>query len=194
MTFTHFYSDPHFGHANILKHCPNRPYTNISEMEEDFVKRFNAKVQPEDHVLFCGDVFFPKKKTDPSEFGRVLERLNGRKSLVIGNHDPSPAVMRQFFEMVTNQLELVIEGVDCLVCHYPYAYSESYLSQTGIKDKYFHLRPMWVEGRILIHGHTHSLNKRNGDSIHVGVDAWDLGPASLQEVSELVKEIQRGWS
>lgn len=165
----------------------------MAEMEDDLVRRYNEKVSPEDHVLFCGDIFF---RCPSSEYERIIGRLNGRKSLVIGNHDPSPTVMRLLgFETVDHILRFDIEGVPCVVCHYPYAASESYMRENGIKDKYAKLRPPKQQGTVLIHGHTHSLEKAKVaySSVHVGVDAWGLGPAPIQEVAVLVKEIQASW-
>ena len=41
---------------------------------------------------------------------------------------------------------------------------------------------------FLIHGHTHSTERRDGQAIHVGVDAWDYRPASFDEIVALMKE------
>jgi len=40
----------------------------------------------------------------------------------------------------------------------------------------------------LIHGHTHSTERRDGQAIHVGVDAWDYKPATFDEIVALMKE------
>jgi calcineurin-like phosphoesterase family protein len=46
---THFYSDPHFGHTNIIKYC-DRPFASVDEMNEELVARYNASVGPDDFV------------------------------------------------------------------------------------------------------------------------------------------------
>ena len=42
-----FTSDAHHGHEHILKFCPNRQYSTIEEMTEDYIKKWNSKVQKE---------------------------------------------------------------------------------------------------------------------------------------------------
>lgn len=49
-----FTSDHHFGHANIIKFS-NRPFSNVEEMNEELIKRWNEKVSSEDEVSYIGD-------------------------------------------------------------------------------------------------------------------------------------------
>lgn len=86
MTNTFLVSDTHFAHAGICKFLrddgtPLRPWDNYAEMEEELVSRWNATVGPEDKVYHLGDVAIGRKGL------QVLERLNGRKVLIRGNHD-----------------------------------------------------------------------------------------------------------
>jgi calcineurin-like phosphoesterase family protein len=50
-------------------------------MDETMIERWNAKVQPQDTVYHLGDVVINKK------YLHLVERLNGRKILIRGNHD-----------------------------------------------------------------------------------------------------------
>ena len=81
MTF--FTSDQHLGHRNIIRLC-NRPFASIEEMDETLISRWNAKVKDSDRVFVIGDLFF--RAEDPE---RMLKRLKGRKTLILGNHDSS---------------------------------------------------------------------------------------------------------
>ena len=54
-TATWFTSDPHFGHANIIRFC-DRPFDDVQAMNDALVHRWNAVVQPEDTVYVLGDV------------------------------------------------------------------------------------------------------------------------------------------
>ena len=80
-------SDTHFGHTNIWAKFkgpdgkPTRPFTSNEEMDETMIERWNAKVQPQDTVYHLGDVVINKK------YLHLVERLNGRKILIRGNHD-----------------------------------------------------------------------------------------------------------
>ena len=79
-------SDPHYSHANICTFMNNdgskvRPWTDVNEMNEAMVERHNKAVRPNDKVYFLGDIAFHKK------YLTILERLNGKKVLIKGNHD-----------------------------------------------------------------------------------------------------------
>ena len=80
-------SDTHFGHTNSWEKfklpdgSPLRPFTSTEEMDETMIERWNAKVKPGDTVYHLGDVVINKK------YLHLVNRLNGRKILIRGNHD-----------------------------------------------------------------------------------------------------------
>lgn len=79
-------SDTHFGHKNICKFTnydgsPVRPWDDADEMDEDMVKRWNETVRPNDKVYHLGDVVINRKSLE------IMDRLNGDKVLIRGNHD-----------------------------------------------------------------------------------------------------------
>lgn len=84
---TFLVSDTHFGHAGVCKFlCENgvdkiRPWTDPEEMNEAMVKMWNETVRPTDKVYHLGDVVINRK------YLPILDRLNGDKVLVKGNHD-----------------------------------------------------------------------------------------------------------
>ena len=73
-------SDTHFSHENIIKYC-GRPFANAAEMDEVLVENWNATVKPGDHVYHLGDVALRKQQLG------IVKRLNGKRRLVLGNHD-----------------------------------------------------------------------------------------------------------
>ncbi len=75
-------SDTHFWHENIIKYC-SRPYASVAEMNEDMVAKWNAVVKKDDIVWHLGDFCFGAKE----HVKEIVSRLNGRISLVLGNHD-----------------------------------------------------------------------------------------------------------
>jgi calcineurin-like phosphoesterase family protein len=80
-------SDTHFGHektCTVFKRedgSPLRPFSCAEEMDEYMVKAWNDRVKPTDKVYHLGDVVINRKAL------KTLERLNGDKVLIRGNHD-----------------------------------------------------------------------------------------------------------
>ena len=87
MTTTFLISDTHFGHektCTVFKRedgSPLRPFASAEEMDEAMIKRWNDRVRPNDKVYHLGDVVINRK------FLHILDRLNGDKVLIKGNHD-----------------------------------------------------------------------------------------------------------
>ncbi|MCB0512609.1 MAG: metallophosphoesterase, partial [Bacteroidetes bacterium] len=79
-----FTSDTHFFHENIIKYC-NRPFSSAEEMNEVLIDNWNSVVKPGDIVYHLGDVTMGQKSH--GQFSSLWTRLNGRKRLVVGNHD-----------------------------------------------------------------------------------------------------------
>jgi calcineurin-like phosphoesterase family protein len=84
---TYFIADLHLGHKNIVTFTDNngeriRPFDGPGEMEAHMEDVWNATVRPVDHVYILGDVVIPRKAM------ARLDRYNGRKRIVLGNHDP----------------------------------------------------------------------------------------------------------
>jgi len=87
MTTIFLVSDTHFGHAGVCRFTDSttgekiRPWTDPNEMDEEMVKRWNETVRPNDKVYHLGDVVINRKALS------IMERLNGDKVLIKGNHD-----------------------------------------------------------------------------------------------------------
>jgi calcineurin-like phosphoesterase family protein len=80
-------SDTHFGHTGVCRFTRNdgvtklRPWDDADEMDEAMVKAWNERVKPTDKVYHLGDVVIARKAL------KIMERLNGDKVLIRGNHD-----------------------------------------------------------------------------------------------------------
>jgi len=86
MPETFIISDQHYGHANALTFkksdgSPLRDFSSAEEMNEHMIHCHNSVVRPQDKVIFLGDVAINKKYLE------ILRRLNGKKKLIMGNHD-----------------------------------------------------------------------------------------------------------
>jgi calcineurin-like phosphoesterase family protein len=162
-----FSSDMHFNHKNIIKYC-NRPFSSVEEMNEALVSNWNSKISPKDEVWVLGDV----------SWGRFdLNRLNGRKKLIIGNHDRLDLLIEYFDECYDFYNLEGIPSKKSLIplCHYPL---ESW-------NRKFH-------GSIHLHGHTHNTLDNSGLlRFDVGVDAWNMFPVSMDEILAKVPERQK---
>lgn len=179
---THFYSDPHFGHANIIKHA-NRPFAEIEEMNAELIARYQSEVGDNDFVMWLGDCAWSMPLLRD-----VLNALPGRKGLIRGNHDKPAAVMAHAgFDFVAEQMWIRLANTNVLLCHYPPI--KAVYSGREFDDRFADKRPRLTKGQVCIHGHTHErkrifLGQRR---IHVGVDAWNFAPAPIQAVTELVR-------
>ncbi len=60
---------------------PERPFRDIEEHDELLIRNWNNLVMPADRVYHMGDIVINRR------FLPVLNRLNGRKKLIKGNHD-----------------------------------------------------------------------------------------------------------
>jgi calcineurin-like phosphoesterase family protein len=79
-------SDTHFGHAKFLTFVKDdgsliREFSSVEEMDETMVFNWNKVVNKNDQVYHLGDVSIARKDL------KILERLNGKKVLIRGNHD-----------------------------------------------------------------------------------------------------------
>lgn len=115
-------SDLHFGHANIMKFCPvsrARYKNDVDYMNEAMIQEWNATIAPEDTVYILGDVaFLPAAKAVA-----IMQRLNGTKILVEGNHDRkllNDPVFRRCFAEVHQYLCITYEKTRIIMSHFPF--------------------------------------------------------------------------
>lgn len=171
-----FTSDTHFNHANIIKYC-NRPFSSVGEMNETLIAKWNERVKPNDTLYHIGDVCMGSVDDAPA----VLERLNGQKFLVAGNHDKRMRKHESFakhFEWIKDYFELEIKGEGLLISMHHYARLTWNRSHRGA----------WA-----LSGHSHgtlpeilpsTLDK--GKQLDVGSDIHNYAPISYSEVKEIM--------
>ncbi len=113
----YYISDLHLGHSNIISLC-ERPFQSIEDMDEAFINAWNLKVRKKaDTVYIVGDLVWEK-----ADALKYVERLNGRKVLIIGNHDKKWLAKQdytKYFEQIVPYLEIKSNNVDITLCHYP---------------------------------------------------------------------------
>ena len=156
-----FTSDLHYNHKNIIRYC-QRPFADVEEMNTALVANWNETVRAVDHVYLLGDIAFGDRDTMKD----LRRRLNGRITVVRGNHDRGPdAIKAAGFELCVTELCTVVEGTALYLRHIPD------LSASWAPYADFHLC-----------GHVHEKWKRLGNVINVGVDQWGFRPRRLEEV------------
>lgn len=194
---TWFTSDTHFGHKNIIKFC-DRPFKDVSHMNEILINNWNSVVHPEDTVYHLGDVALGPWEA----WNGVLSRLNGTKHLVIGNHERIfkgnkqrmverfRPVYQQWFDTITSRRNLTLTNAEAVnLSHFPYT------GDSHGQDRYAENR-LADYGVPLIHGHTHedqivSRTTMGTLQIHVGVDAWDYYPVSEEQIITILENTPR---
>jgi len=116
-------SDLHFGHKNIMTFCPvtrARFKNDVAYMNNAMVEEWNAIVEVEDTVYILGDVAF----MNGSDAAKMINRLNGTKILVRGNHDRKTLLdvnFRNAFAEVHDYLDINYNGTKVVMFHYPIA-------------------------------------------------------------------------
>ena len=142
-------SDTHFGHAGVCRFTESdgvtkiRPWTDPEEMNEEMVKLWNDTVRPGDKVYHLGDVVINRK------YLPILDRLNGDKVLIKGNHD---IFKLEDYVKYFRDIRAYHKMSDYILSHIP-IHRESLAR--------------WCGGNF--HGHLHT----NRVMINDGLNSWD---------------------
>lgn len=175
MTFVRklYIADTHFSHTNIISHC-GRWYRHADAMDEDMVRRWNAVVRLGDIVYHLGDFSFELGNAE--RVRAIFEQLNGRKFLILGNHDqrkdgsihPTIAAL-DWAAPPTHALEVQDEGRRVYLSHYAHR-----------------VWPGQHHGSYHFFGHSHGAVPGCGRSRDVGGDCSDVGftPRTFVELTK----------
>ena len=206
MSKTFFVSDLHFNHTNILKYEPSRIDATLDYMatiknlyvdytKEDVLKdydtedksmvkqvlfyhdemliyKWNKKVKKKDIVWFLGDFGFGNK-----DYLRMcINRLNGIKKIVLGNHDTLPRKFYEesgFNEVIARNRSVIIKDFFVL-SHEPTAW------MNPCSSPYFY-----------IYGHVHSMPQyitKTENSQCVCVERQNFEPIEIKEYNNYKEE------
>ncbi len=168
-----FYTaDLHLGHKDVIK-LSNRPFKTIREHDNFIIDTWNATVSDRDTVYIVGDIYHNNKMN----VGLYLERLKGKKHLIIGNHDLKFKDInyenRKYFESIEQMTIIKDKDSSVVLCHYPL------LEWNG-----------YFRGNYMVHGHIHN-NRKNpafqflkeqAKALNAGVDINNFKPVTLKEL------------
>ncbi len=189
-----FTSDNHFFHKNVIRLC-NRPFAHLHEMHEYMIQEWNKRVKPQERVYVLGDFAFSGWTLTK----KIVERLNGHKILILGNHDYAAHKMLAagFNEVHENIFIEIGNKQKVFLSHFPFHPMNSYQkSEDGsviikypfekVDTRYMHKRMVDDGQSWLIHGHVHNAWKQNGRQINVGVDVWDFLPVHHERILKMI--------
>ncbi len=176
-----FTSDLHFGHANVIR-FDNRPFETVEEMNEELIKRWNAKVGKGDLVYVLGDMIWRMQDS-----ASLIRRLNGQIILIKGNHDRfiKQAPAKKLLAGIKDYDDICVTLEDgrkkrCILSHY--------------------FIPMYIGHRykaIHLHGHSHNTEEAHEEEritqelidkgyslriYNVGCMRWNYEPVTLDEI------------
>jgi len=147
-------------------------------MDIELLKRYNEVVGPDDVTLWLGDAFFHMSR---EWMRQKLAKHNGRKILILGNHDGSRTKMLDVgFEWVERETWIEMAGKKVRLHHYPYYGKDG---GSGKKNP----RPQGEDA--LIHGHTHDRIRVRDNMVNVCVEAWDYRPVRRDVIANLIRDI-----
>lgn len=174
-------ADHHFYHYNIINYTRNN-FANVDEMNNYIVNRHNEIVGKDDIVLFLGDFCFKNNCIK-----EILEKLNGHKFLILGNHDQ--------IELIKNYPVLGLEKV--------------FLNPIKIQNNYFSHEPLIKDERediqfqLLVneflkcadgknyHGHIHTKEEIDPNRYqNVTCEALDYKPLLIGKTRLIPQETQ----
>jgi calcineurin-like phosphoesterase family protein len=131
MSIVRFIGCLHLGHEAIAKH---RGWDNSDEHDEHLIKQWNLMVSKRDTTYIVGDVTMEK-----SAHYHKLDKLNGRKIVILGNHDRHQDIKK--LQLHVNGIAGTVDYKGFIITHAP-------------------IHPNEVQFyRGNIHAHIHHINK-----------------------------------
>ena len=154
-----YIADTHFGHEAAIGFC-NRPFSSVREMDDFMVDAWNSVVRPTDLVYHLGDFSFG----GATHARQIFRRLNGRKILILGNHDidndgnPLPYLADLHWDQSPSHTLMTTDGGErVFLSHYAHR-----------------VWPASNRGSVHFYGHSHGNLDAVGMSRDVGVDLPDV--------------------
>lgn len=171
----YFTSDLHFNHNKDFIYKA-RGFNSVEEMNEKIIDNFNSVVDYADPVYILGDVVLG----DIESGIECLKRLNGRKILIIGNHDSDNKILRYKEEGIFSDIQFGFRMKANKRTHFYLSHYPSLVNNFDDPKKIWNL-----------HGHTHSTEKfeiTGHKNYNVGLDAHNCFPVSIETILNDINE------
>ena len=129
----YYIADMHFGHKNAIR-FDHRPFPDTDYMDEYMIQSWNGRVTEDDTVYVLGDAFWKNEENNV----KILQRLNGHKHLIKGNHDRVQGRLRFHWESIRDYAEINDNDRLVILSHFPIPF---------YKNQHY--------GSIMLYGHVH---------------------------------------
>lgn len=132
-------ADTHFFDENIIK-FENRPFKNADVMNQTIIGHWNMDVGVDDTVYMLGD-FFDFSNCNERKAASVINILNGKIILILGNHDRTHVDFYRSQEKIIVETNPIIVDDFFMLSHEPMYVTESspYANMFG----HVHANPMY---------------------------------------------------
>jgi calcineurin-like phosphoesterase family protein len=167
MSIVRFIADLHFSHTNM---AIRRGFSTVEEHDEHIITKWNSVVNKRDITYILGDITM--EKSTPYH---LLDRLNGTKKVILGNHD-KPSHVPELLKYV-NSVGGMVQYKGVVLTHGP-------------------IHPSELEYRfpLNIHGHIHDkvvvldhwTNIPDQRYICVSCERIDYTPKTLDELKNIL--------
>lgn len=190
MSTVRFTSDLHLGHRKVAE---IRGFEHVEEHDEAILEVLYETLQRGDSLWILGDLSSGGsvgQRMALAHLALLTKDLGVTLHLVAGNHDGVHPMhrnalkwdpeYRSVFTSVQPFARRKIDGTYVWLSHFPWRGGGDHTAD----ERYPVVRLNDDGTSWLMHGHTHSSTAvdRPGRMLNVGVDAWDLGPVSMDEV------------
>ena len=192
----YFTSDWHCFHAKAIG-FDKRPFKDVEEMHKSLIRRYNSTVGKDDVCYFLGDMGWG----GAGQLKSVIDQLNGKKILILGNHDRGMnAMYNEGFDAVMYQATLYFAKEKVTLTHCPLrgVFREDVTGMySAVAGENWHKETQHTKfsigdaGQFHLHGHIHSPNGGKSEKIlgrqyDVGVVANNYTPVSMSTIESWI--------
>lgn len=185
MTNLWFTADLHFGREEMIQkdYMPRyKKWDTVAQMDETIIDNWNKLIDKQDNVFILGDF---SNYEDKEKNIRLWRRLNGKKVLILGNHDtPSRLDIRHFpiGSVCLPSCSTIYSGAwELFLTHYPVL---------DWKNQFIWNNNKATPNAIQLYGHVHDKKIPELDNLrayNVSLDNNDLKPVSLEQILNKLK-------
>ena len=154
-------SDLHFGHKNLILNL--RGFSSVEEHDELIISNWNKVVSKRDKVFIAGDI-----RMENNEYW-ILDRLNGNKTVILGNHELGKHVpeLLKYVDKVAG----AISYKGYMITHIPIHPSE------------------FEHCRGNIHGHVHSYSLPDPRYFNISCEVLNYTPIEFEELTKKYNDL-----